>query len=476
MLISVAVVLLQVAIPQLQTTFYPDGDFATDLLLVNELDSQGYLLKGHYSRFGFNHPGPIFFYINALFEKLGALFDLSRANTWILSTLTLNLVFLLLIAWLLPRLFGQRLSLNALAAALPALVVLGPDAFNIWMPYRLVLPFAAFYLSLLLVLKEGARRLPLAVLLACLLIHGYVTMPLFTLPFLLLTTLLSHRHHSLLQRANLSWIGVSLSIGFVFFLPLLIDLLISEQSNLDRIISASQNMNGENSSWVEAASFTAAYWKSASMVLIPGTLLVIVIGHGRLEGQLSLIRNAVMLALLFTLVFALYYSTAPQPLYPFMGLYYLGVPMGLAGLLVYAGLYGLHRKWAADTLGLGAIVGVLAWLATGLSLAPLDKREHVQRLGDALLRHPGTALALGYPARNDELWVTVAGVLLYLKDHGMDACVARPELDFMYTSSAICTTRAVDAVLDYAVNCADDCLYTFDKFAVRRPALINGPL
>lgn len=473
LMIALLFLLIQIATPQLEATFYPDGDFAADLLLVNELDSNGYLLKGHYSRFGFNHPGPAFFYINALFEKVGALFDLPRANAWILSTLLTNLAFLLLIAWLLPQLFKQRFSLLALAAVVPILVVMGSGFFNVWMPYRLILPFAAFYLSLLLLLKEGPRFLPLAMLLACVLIHGYVTMPLFTLPFLLLVTLLTHRHDSLLKKVNLRWIGLSLLIGMLFFLPMLVDLAINEQSNLKRIIGASLNLAGETSSVLESSMYTLAYWKTAAILLVPSGLLFLAIRPWLNKEQPSVIGSAIQLALLFSLVFALYHSTAPKPLYEFMGLYYLAVPLMLASVLFYTSLQGLRSVWLRDTFSLATILATLAWLIT-LSLPALEKREHIQRLGDFLAEQPGNRIAMDYPAHNEDFWPAVEGVLVYLKDRGVDACVARPELDFMYTPDAVCKTGGIDVFLDYAANCADGCLYTFDKFAVRRPLLTQA--
>lgn len=461
-----AALLLQTALPQLGSLFYPDGDFAADLLLVNALDSQGYLLTGHYSRFGFNHPGPVFFYLNALFEQLGGLFGLPRANAWILCTLVTNLAFLLLIAGLLPRLFERTFSPLSLAAVLPILLVLGADFFTTWMPYRLLLPFAAFYLALLLLLEEGPRLLPLAVLLACILIHGYVTLPLFTLPFLLLALFLIRG--KLLEHANRRWIGLSLLIALGFSLPLVLDLLLNEPSNLERIIAAGLKLPGEIASLRESSLYALSYWEKALPLLIPGALLFL-FGQARRPAGQPVIRNAALLAGLFSLVFVLYHSRVPKPLLAFMGLYYLAVPTLLASLLLYAGLLSLGATWRHG-LALVISASLLLWVAR-LEVPPPPKRDYIQRIGDFLIQMPGNRIALDYPVHSQELWGLVEGLLVYLKDRGVDACVARSELDFMYTANAICTTPEIDLILDHGSNCAGDCLYTWDLYAVRRPPL-----
>jgi hypothetical protein len=72
----------------------PGGDLAADILLANQITEKGYLLTGHYSRFGVDHPGPFFFYIYHLFEILLPHAILSRCGIWALATAILNALFL----------------------------------------------------------------------------------------------------------------------------------------------------------------------------------------------------------------------------------------------------------------------------------------------------------------------------------------------------------------------------------------------
>ena len=51
------------------TPLYENGDWASDSLFVREAE-HGVLLHGHYSRWGFYHPGPALFYTLAAGEAL----------------------------------------------------------------------------------------------------------------------------------------------------------------------------------------------------------------------------------------------------------------------------------------------------------------------------------------------------------------------------------------------------------------------
>ena len=46
--------------------FYPIADFAGDMLTTNKIKDEGILFIGHWSTWGFNHPGPFWLYYNYL--------------------------------------------------------------------------------------------------------------------------------------------------------------------------------------------------------------------------------------------------------------------------------------------------------------------------------------------------------------------------------------------------------------------------
>lgn len=452
--------------------FQPDGDFAADMLLVNELHENGYLFRGHYSRFGFNHPGPVFLYGNALMERAGAAIGLPRANAWVLSVTVVNLAFLALIAWLLPRLFGRRLSAAAVAATLPLALLLGGRLFQFWMPYRLVLPYLAFYLSVLLVMRNGLRAAPLAMALAGVLIHGYVTMPLFTLPLLGLALLAVLWRRRPLDRAAYGWLAATAAVGALFALPLLLDFLVSPTPNLLRILGAGRAMTGaDHAGLLASLGFTLSYWQAALPLVLPAGLVLLALGLGQLRVHRPLAQDALWSAALVTLLFMLYHITAPLPLYEFMGLYYLALPAALGCLAIYASLAALDsaalRAAGALALALGCLFALVQRPA-----APLDPREDIAQMGDALAERYGPRVAFDYSAHNQGLWGLAEGLLVYLRDRGVDACVTRPELSFMYTPGATCAGPA-QVMLSDVEDCTPDCQYRDARFGFRAAPLAS---
>ncbi|MCP1621617.1 hypothetical protein [Pseudomonas nitroreducens] len=448
----------------------PVEDFAADMLLVDQLHDEGYLLTGHYSRYGFNHPGPVFLYANALFEQVGNVFHLPRSSSWLLCALVFNFGFLLLAGWCSARLFGQRFSATAVAVVLPMAILIGGNLVSAWMPYRLILPFAVFYLSILLLLGKGLRYLPLAMLMACVLIHGYISMPIATLPLLGVTTLVVLRRDGLQQGRALRWLAISLAIGALFFLPILLDLLLHTDSNPLRVLRAQQTLRGlETARLPESLGYTLSFWNLAGALLIPSMLFWLATSSNTASPLRRVLTHAALVAIVMSATFALYHLKVPKPLYPFMGLYYLAIPATLGCLLLHAGLLSIAQTTVrrALTLFLGA-VGVF-WLASQ-PLAPLERNGAISEIGDFLASRYDHPVALDYSAQDEALWADTAGLLVYLKDHGVDACVARPEMDYLFSRKGVCAPGvAADVQLVKASACAVDCLFTTPTLGLERP-------
>lgn len=462
--------LLHGAAGRLGQEVLPVEDFAADMLLVDQLHDEGYLLTGHYSRYGFNHPGPVFLYANALFEQVGAAFHLPRSSSWLLCALAFNFGFLLGASWCIARLFGQRLSATAVAVVLPMAILIGGNLVSAWMPYRLILPFSVFYLSILLVLGKGLRYLPLAMLMACVLIHGYISMPIATLPLLGAVTLVVLRRDGLQHDRSLRWLGISLIIGALFFLPILLDLLLHADSNPLRVLRAQQAFKGmETAKLAESLSYTLSFWNLAGALLVPAVLFWLAVSSNAASQLHRVLVHGALVAIVMSATFALYHLKAPKPLYPFMGLYYLAIPATLGCLLIHAGLLSIVQTAVrtALTLCLGA-AGVF-WLASQ-PVPPLERNGEISAIGDFLASRYGQQVALDYSAQDEALWASTAGLLVYLKDHGVDACVARPEMDYLFSRKGICAPGAVaDVQLVKATACAADCLFKSPPLALERP-------
>jgi hypothetical protein len=89
----------------------PDADLAV-AELYTELATQGRLLLGPYSRFGWHHPGPLFFYLSAPFYALAG----RRAPVFYAFALAINISSILTLTWVAARERGGALLGFLLAA------------------------------------------------------------------------------------------------------------------------------------------------------------------------------------------------------------------------------------------------------------------------------------------------------------------------------------------------------------------------
>lgn len=162
------------------------GDYAANALQIERAKHLSELL-GNYSRFGFNHPGPAFFYVYALGDLLfrDALHIVAAPlNGYLLTGALMQSAFFAMGLAILAGLARDWLPFTVIAAAIALVLfgVTGNPAFEIWPPYQLVLPFVAFLSAAIAVALGWAGVMPLLILFGGFLVHGHVAQPLFVLP------------------------------------------------------------------------------------------------------------------------------------------------------------------------------------------------------------------------------------------------------------------------------------------------------
>lgn len=194
-------------------------DFASNDILVVEAKKLS-LLHGHYSRAGFYHPGPFYFYWMAGWETL--LLDWlpafsSPAAAQHFSATALMAAAFGSFAFLTTRLSGNILAGLAATAALFALVYVA--AGNVitapWTPHMLVASSIFTLTACIGLLQYGWGWLPLLVFGALQLLHGHASffglMPLIVLPPLLLAL----KRHGLPPRpwhTPASWLASAITL------------------------------------------------------------------------------------------------------------------------------------------------------------------------------------------------------------------------------------------------------------------------
>ena len=115
--------------------YVPVGDLA--LIESYTIDaSDGKLLVGAYSRFGWHHPGPVYFYLLAPFYELSD----RRTVALAAAALYINLASLLAIAWLLLSLRCGRLAVVSMTLTALYLFRVQEILTSSWNPHVLVVP------------------------------------------------------------------------------------------------------------------------------------------------------------------------------------------------------------------------------------------------------------------------------------------------------------------------------------------------
>jgi hypothetical protein len=236
--------------------YYEDGDQAANSILIEQA-RHFKLLVGDYSRLGFNHPGPVYLYVQAWGEEFW--YDLLHAvptpwNGQLLAVYALNAAF---VALAVAIAYGWTRSVAAAAACLAAFaafaavhpMILSSD----WMSYLYVLSYALFVLAAASVAAGGARDVWIFALSGWFLIHGHAAYLFFVpaLTVVVLATLCWPRRNRILAalrtapRASLraflaryrgAWIPAA-AISALFLLPIVINLALHWPGSFVKYVS-----------------------------------------------------------------------------------------------------------------------------------------------------------------------------------------------------------------------------------------------
>jgi hypothetical protein len=150
-------------------TYAPAGDLAIiELYTIHATNWQ--LFVGPYSRFGWNHPGPIYFYAVAPFYILSGY----RSAGLSAGALAINLAALGVIVWI-----AVGMRRGVLAAALTAMCLLfmwraAPMLASEWNPHVLVLPTMAVIVAGAALVAGRTRLLPLLAALATFVVQTHL--------------------------------------------------------------------------------------------------------------------------------------------------------------------------------------------------------------------------------------------------------------------------------------------------------------
>ena len=245
-----------------RTRLYEIDDEAADTLLVHDA-RDGRALTGHYSRWGFRHPGPAFFYCYAAGEAL--FYDAlgwvpTPFNAQLLAVLALQAGFFAMAlgicaSWLPPATARIFLCLALVLATCWFANGGSNGAFlSVWPAEVLALPLLCLLAASASVAAGGGNHLPAVVVAGGFLVHGHVAQPLFVVPL----TLLGYGGLILKTWPQAPWRRfprahvVAAGLLALFLLPLALDALRAGESNLAAILRHLREHHGERKKLVRS--------------------------------------------------------------------------------------------------------------------------------------------------------------------------------------------------------------------------------
>ncbi len=477
--ISITLLILYARDHLLVGTFFPIGDEAADMLHANQLDQYGYLLTGQYSLFSFHHPGPFFFYVANLFEGLLSQIVPTKHGQWVFSTLFLNTVFLTIAAHLSfndPAELSIRKCLKRSVFVILTLIILESYTISVWPPHKLILPYLAFLTTLPPIAKREFKYIPLSITLACILIHGRVDQPLFTLPFIFLAYVLGRKiARGPLQDIEKQSILYGLVIGVFFSTPIWIDFILNTPSNLSKIVNTIFRGPSGNNSWIDVLHFLVQYWRSPFGLLYYlfagiGVTAILIFASNKNNATFRQILIAVFL---ISILAALYFKCAPLPLKQYMGIFYIAAPLLLIVIslssiidLIFRRKYNRKLSFVASICIL--VIPIVLWGLTTSHHLP-GKNIEIGKLADAIIAQVQSEgwneVTIDYA--DHDLWAITAGVLLELQRRNIKAMTIQSHMDFLFTPIAVKENSiSPDLRIIRAQNCDENCLVKTGNYAL----------
>ncbi len=225
-----------------RTAVYEEGDDAANALQIYRAKSLREL-HGNYSRWGFHHPGPAFFYVYAAGEAV--LHDKLRIapaprNAHLYAGALLQLAFYAAAVTLLARHARQPWLVAAVALVAGALHFPHVERiiYGVWPPDVLLMPFLCFLTACAALAAGAVPALPVVAVTGAFLVHGHVAQPLFVGPMALLAGGCAWRHWGSAARAVWRSRTGLLTLGLLALslLPLGLDLLRGRMSNAHDIL------------------------------------------------------------------------------------------------------------------------------------------------------------------------------------------------------------------------------------------------
>lgn len=446
---------------------YEAGDPAANSILTLQAKHFA-LLTGHYSRVGFHHPGPAFFYVQAGGEWL--LHDLARVvpaayNGQAIAIMALNAT---LIALALTILYTWVRSVAAvLTAAGITLIFLAEHpqlVCSTWMPHVCFAPFLLYLFAVASVAAGRPRHLWIMVLAGGLLVHGHAEF-LVLVPLLALAALVPQRRQLLTQRRELL---IASAVLALFLLPIVLNATLHWPGEIPQYLAYGHRAPNQP---VAAARFLAQFWGPGPTL---GTVFLVVLfaadlalvrklAHAGVDKVVhDFSRRLLRVTALATALFAFYCWYGVDHLWQsYIGVFSYALPLALlilgsSALMVLATSRQelVARRLAAGVAAGSLAVGVVLALTTDALRRDRDELTGVPLALDYLAAHAhGKPIVL--QTRTDESWADALALLDAVTREGQRACLAQERWRLQATPRFICTPQEMAGAARFTLSRVD---------------------
>ena len=440
------------------------GDFAANSLLVQDARHL-HLLVGHYSRVGFNHPGPALLYVLAAGESI--FFDLMHLTVspfagQIYAVALLSGFWIVAIGMLLRRMqrsIASAVITTALFAGVTA--YLNFQAFaGPWFPHMYYFAFAAFTVSVAALIMGRADGLVLLAVSLGFLLNGHVSFVGVTAVMLMCAlvanawvgTRANAQRTWVLSRAYLTrnWLVIAVSIAIVvlFLVPLAIQTVLHFPGPVADYATFAHAHHANRPA--DAARFAGLFWNNGLFGILFGAVVCAVLVTNNpardSEGRVAPER-AIALALASATAGFLFYAVfgVDDLSLTYVGIFYYAIPALALTLL----LKRLVDNVTVVNARVAAVVCVLACAFTAIRIHQIP--ENVAQYDDpeipaaytAINKLAGGAALLVFDldgsAQWERLWPTLVGVEAYARRQGRTPFCIADNWQLLFTRAARCT-------------------------------------
>jgi hypothetical protein len=427
------------------TSLYEIGDNAADSILVQRALHLT-LLVGHYSRDGFNHPGPAYMYVLAAGQWVGYEVLHLVPTPWNGQFLAVFVLNSALTGCIVAIVYGWTRRLAAAAAAFAVVLGLIANfplvAVSSWPPDMFVLTYLLFMLAAASVARRRVTDLWLLALSGWMLIHGYAPFLLFvplTLVVTLVLALWPDRRRPI-QAIKGAWrthqrsVVAALVISAVFILPMALNVILHWPGQFGKYFSYSKSSKAGGHTLHQVLAFTGWFWwgphprvwqmSVAAVVLAAVLLAVVYLVRRDLDGVWPFLTALLVMAAVTTVAFLYYASSGADELSNYyIGYFYWSVPFAVIMVILVALAQALPDHPATTITALAGAVAVLAAVGFGVVIRTDTHNDdtHIPSMVAALSSrsHGRVSVLTVSPAA----WPDAMGVLLQAQRTRVGVCV-----------------------------------------------------